>query len=132
MSDCCLMPSRPFFSSIMARTSYISMRWWCLRHTHWIWYLHFYIIFVLDQHTLLDFKTLHTATKSLVKWKTYKLGPLSDENSQWKMRMFLFSGSWGCVGFFRNSSVIPSRVYIFLASWIVNNDNQYNRLIRLA
>jgi hypothetical protein len=30
MSDCCLTPVEQFFSCIMARTSYISMRWWCL------------------------------------------------------------------------------------------------------
>jgi len=28
--DCCFMPSEQYFSHIMARTSYISMRWLCL------------------------------------------------------------------------------------------------------
>jgi len=30
MSDCCLTPSEQFLSYIMARTSCISKRWWCL------------------------------------------------------------------------------------------------------
>jgi hypothetical protein len=30
VSDCCLTPVEQFFSCVMARTSYISMRWWCL------------------------------------------------------------------------------------------------------
>jgi hypothetical protein len=30
LSDCCLTPVEQFFSCIMVRTSYISMRWWCL------------------------------------------------------------------------------------------------------
>ena len=28
VSDCCLMPNQQFFSYIMARTSWFSMRWW--------------------------------------------------------------------------------------------------------
>jgi len=28
VSDCCLTPTQQFFSYIMARTSYFSMRWW--------------------------------------------------------------------------------------------------------
>jgi hypothetical protein len=38
VSDCCLKPNEQFFSHIMARTNYISVRcWWCLfctRPTH--------------------------------------------------------------------------------------------------
>jgi hypothetical protein len=30
VSDCCLTPVEQFFSCIMVRTSYSSMRWWCL------------------------------------------------------------------------------------------------------
>ena len=30
VSDCCLTPEEQFVSLIMVRTSYISMRWWCL------------------------------------------------------------------------------------------------------
>jgi hypothetical protein len=37
VSDCCLTPTQQFFSYIMARTSYFSMRWWsgslCTRPT---------------------------------------------------------------------------------------------------
>jgi hypothetical protein len=28
VGDCCLMPNEQFFSGIMVRTFYISMRWW--------------------------------------------------------------------------------------------------------
>jgi len=28
VSDCCLTPTRQFFSYIMARTRYFLMRWW--------------------------------------------------------------------------------------------------------
>ena len=28
VDDCCLMPNEQIFSHIMARTCYISMRWW--------------------------------------------------------------------------------------------------------
>jgi len=28
LSDCCLTPTRPMFSYIMAKTSYFSRRWW--------------------------------------------------------------------------------------------------------
>ena len=41
--DCCLAPIQQFFSYIMARTSYLSMRWWsdplCSRPTHWVGFL---------------------------------------------------------------------------------------------
>jgi len=32
LSDCCLTPGEQFFSYIIERTSYISMRWW------WWWW----------------------------------------------------------------------------------------------
>jgi len=41
VSDCRLTPTQQFFSYIIARTSYFSMRWWwwgslCTRPTRWI------------------------------------------------------------------------------------------------
>jgi len=43
VSERCLTPSEHIFSYIMARTSYISMRWlWdplCTRPTRWVWSL---------------------------------------------------------------------------------------------
>jgi hypothetical protein len=30
VSDCCLMPKEQFFIFIIERTSYISIKWWCL------------------------------------------------------------------------------------------------------
>jgi len=42
--NCCLTPSEQFFSHIMARTSYISMRWWwsmpSTRPTHLVGFLY--------------------------------------------------------------------------------------------
>jgi len=34
MSECCLTQNEQFFSYTMARTSYITMRWWCQHCTH--------------------------------------------------------------------------------------------------
>lgn len=53
----------------------------------------------------------------ILKWKnkslggvTYRLGPRSDENSQWKMRMLRFSGSSEVIGVLRNVCMMLSLV----------------------
>ena len=58
VSDCCLMPIQQFFSYIMARTSWFSMRWWwgllCTRPTVLAGFLSFYLLFLLNAACLAE------------------------------------------------------------------------------